>query len=382
MSKNTIYLDNAATTKISPTALEIMTECLINNYGNPSSIHKIGSLAKKSLETAREQTAEIFRCDPFELYFTSGGTESDNLAIRGVATALAKQGKNHIITCKAEHPAVLNQCLKLEKEGFDITFAPSDRTGCIDPEFIKNAITPRTALVSVMFANNETGALQPIKQIGIICREKDVLFHTDAVQAAGHIKIDLSELPVDLMSVSGHKLHAPKGTGVLYIKNKTPVSPVLSGGMQERSMRPGTENIPAILAFAAALKESYDNIDKNTAIIKNISDKLTKGLLSIPGTKLNSIAENKLPHILNVSFEGVDSETMVLMLSLKNICVSGGSACTSADSKPSHVLSAMGLSLPRIKSAVRFSPDTDISDEEAEYVIRTCRDITEKFRKK
>ncbi len=381
MNNKIIYLDNAATTKISPKALEAMTECLKNNFGNPSSIHRVGSMAKKALETAREQIAEEFRCDPYELYFTSGGTESDNLALQGIAKSLEKQGKNHIITFKAEHPAVLNRCLELEKEGFEITFAPSDKTGCVDPDFIKNAVTSKTALVSVMFANNETGALQPVKQIGEICREKGVLFHTDAVQAAGHIRIDLSELPVDLMSVSGHKLHASKGIGLLYIKNKTPISPILYGGMQERSMRAGTENIPAAAAFAAAVKESYQNLDKQTESIIKISDKLTNGLLSIPGTQLNSIARNKLPNIINVSFDGVDSETMVLMLSLKNICVSGGSACTAADSKPSHVLSAMGLDLPRIKSAVRFSPDTDISDEEIDYVIRTCRELTEKLKK-
>ncbi len=381
MYKKTIYLDNAASTKISQNALDVMNECLKNNYGNPSSIHRIGSMAKKTLETAREQAAEIFRCDPYEIYFTSGGTESDNLALCGVAKMLAKQGKNHIITFNAEHPAVLNQCLRLEKEGFEITYAPSDKTGCIDPEYIERSITSKTALVSVMFANNETGALQPVKQIGEICREKGVLFHTDAVQAAGHTEIDLSKLPIDLMSVSGHKIHAPKGTGFLYIKNGTPVSPLFSGGMQERSMRAGTENIPAIAAFAAAIKETSENIEKNNVLIKNITEKLTEGLISIPGTKLNSISENRLPNILNISFEDVDSESMVLMLSLKNICVSGGSACTSADSKPSHVLSAMGLDQKRIKGAVRFSPDIDITDEDIDYVISVCSELASGLKK-
>ncbi|MBE6853841.1 MAG: cysteine desulfurase [Ruminococcus sp.] len=382
MEKRFVYADNASTTKISPGVLDAMMPYLTEQYGNASSVYSLGRKAKIAVETAREKTALALGCQPSEIFFTSGGTEADNLAIYGICRALASQGKNHIITTAIEHPAVLNTCKELEKNGFDVTYIFPDVNGIIDPSDIKKAITCRTALVSVMYANNETGAIQPVNETALICKEKNVFFHTDAVQAVGQLKINTAEQNIDLLSVSGHKLHAPKGTGALYIRKGLPFYPLFSGGNQEKGIRPGTENTASIAGFGYAMEEAMASLSERYITVSMLRDRLTGKLLSIPGVTLNGDKKNRLPGHCNVSVSGIDAEGLLLMLDLKGICASAGSACTSEDSQPSHVLRAMGISKEAAKSSVRFSLGDDLTAEDTDYIAHVFAEAVKKLRKK
>ena len=337
-----IYADNAATTKMSQTALDAMLPCMTEFFGNPSSLYSIGQKAKEILEESRQIVADQINASVKEIYFTSGGSEADNQAIRTAAVLGAKKGKKHIISTKFEHHAVLHTLNKLEKEGYEIILLDVGSKGIVDPEDVRKAIKDDTALVTIMYANNEIGTVQPIKEIGAICREKGVLFHTDAVQAAGHLHIDVIDQNIDMLSISGHKFHGPKGCGVLYAKKGIILSNIIEGGAQERGKRAGTENVPAIRGMAAALKEAVENIDKTAAHLIPLRNKLIEGLNKIPYSELNGDAENRLPSNVNFCFEGIEGESLLLLLDDKGVSASSGSACTSGSLDPSHVLLAIG----------------------------------------
>ena len=338
----TIYTDNAATTKMSDTALAAMLPCLQDNYGNPSSLHSVGQRAAEALQGARETVARCLGCDPKEIIFTSGGSEADNQAIISAARWGALKGKKHIISTAFEHHAVLHTLKKLEKEGFEVELLPVGTTGTITPEQVAAAIRPDTALVTIMYANNEIGSILPIAEIGAVCREKGVIFHTDAVQAAGHLHIDVKAQNIDMLSLSGHKFHGPKGSGVLYARKGIPLVNIIEGGAQERGKRAGTENLPAIVGMAAALQEACDHIDENAAKVSALRDKLISGLSKIPHSALNGDPVHRLPGNVNFCFEGIEGESLLLLLDAKGICASSGSACTSGSLDPSHVLLAIG----------------------------------------
>ena len=338
-----IYADNAATTKPCKAAIQAMVSCMEQNYGNPSSVHHIGQAAAEALLQARQDIAACLGCSAREIYFTSGGSEADNQALRSAAYAGAKEGKKHIISTVIEHHAILHTLKQLEEEGFSVTLLEVSKTGIVTPEQVAAAIRPDTCLVSVMFANNEIGTIEPIAEIGAVCREKGVLFHTDAVQAVGHIPVDLAKLPVDMLSLSGHKFHGPKGVGVLYAKRGTPLRSLICGGAQERSKRAGTENLPAIVGMAAALKAACADLEKNAAYVADLRDKLIAGLERIPHSILSGDREQRLPGNVNFCFEGIEGEALLLLLDAKGICASSGSACTSGSLDPSHVLLAVGV---------------------------------------
>ena len=371
----TIYADNAATTRMSKTAIDAMIPYMGEIYGNPSSLHTVGQKANEALTEARERVAKCFGCEPREILFTSGGSEADNQAIVSAARIGEKKGKKHIISTTFEHHAVLHTLAKLEKEGFDVTLLDVHENGIVTPEEVAAAIRPDTCLVTIMYANNEIGSIQPIPEIGKVCREKGVLFHTDAVQAAGHIHIDVNEQNIDMLSLSAHKFHGPKGTGVLYAKKGIPLTNIIEGGAQERGKRGGTENIPGIMACAAALEEACANIDKNAAHLIPLRDKLIAGLEQIPHSILNGDRTHRLPSNVNFCFEAIEGESLLLLLDDKGICASSGSACTSGSLDPSHVLLAIGRVHDVAHGSLRLSLGEDVTEEQIDYMIAAVTDV-------
>ena len=376
-----IYADNAATTRMSRTAIEAMLPYFDTVYGNPSSLHTAGQRAKEALEDARERVAKVLNCEPREILFTSGGTESDNMAIRSAALLGAKKGKKHIISTAFEHHAVLHTLKKLEKEGFEVTYLDVHRNGMITAEQVKAAIRPETCLVTVMFANNEIGTIQPIAEIGAVCREAGVLFHTDAVQAAGHLPIDVKAQKIDMLSVSAHKFHGPKGIGLLYARRGILLSNLIEGGAQERGKRPGTENIPQIMGMAAALEEAAANMETNNAKLTALRDRLIEGLDKIPHSELNGDRTNRLASNVNFCFEAIEGESLLLLLDDKGICASSGSACTSGSLDPSHVLLAIGRPHEVAHGSLRLSLGEDMTEEEIDYMIEAVTEVVTYLRR-
>ena len=376
----TIYTDNAATTKMSDTALAAMLPCLQDNYGNPSSLHSVGQRAAEALQGARETVARCLGCDPKEIIFTSGGSEADNQAIISAARWGALKGKKHIISTAFEHHAVLHTLKKLEKEGFEVELLPVGTTGTITPEQVAAAIRPDTALVTIMYANNEIGSILPIPEIGAVCKEKGVLFHTDAVQAAGHLHIDVRAQNIDMLSLSGHKFHGPKGSGVLYARKGIPLVNIIEGGAQERGKRAGTENLPAIVGMAAALQEACDHIDENAAKVSALRDKLIAGLSKIPHSALNGDPVHRLPGNVNFCFEGIEGESLLLLLDAKGICASSGSACTSGSLDPSHVLLAIGRPHEVAHGSLRLSLCEWNTEEEVDIILQEVPRVVEYLR--
>ncbi|MBO7563600.1 MAG: cysteine desulfurase NifS [Clostridiales bacterium] len=370
-----IYADNAATTKMSEAAIEKMVSLMNDTYGNPSSLYRFGQKAKEALEEARETVASVIGADPKEIIFTSGGSEADNQAIRSAALIGKAKGKTHIISTKFEHHAVLHTLDKLEKEGFEITLLDVHEDGLVRPEEVAAAITDRTALVTIMYANNEIGTIQPIAEIGRICHEKGVLFHTDAVQAITHVPINVVEQNIDMLSASGHKFHGPKGTGFLYAKKGIKLSNLIEGGAQERGKRAGTENVPGIAAMAVALKEASDKLDETAKYLIEKRDRLIKGLSEIEHSALNGDAEKRLPSNVNFCFEGIEGESLLLLLDEKGIAASSGSACTSGSLDPSHVLLAIGRVHDVAHGSLRLSLGEDITDEDIDYMISAVKEV-------
>ena len=375
-----VYADNAATTSVSKTALNAMMPYLTEQYGNPSSLYAFGQQAKEGLEAARKTVAECINAEPREIYFTSGGSEADNQAIVSAAKAGARKGKRHLISTAFEHHAVLHTLKKLEKEGFEVTLLDVHEDGVVRLEDLEAAIREDTALVTIMFANNEIGTIQPVKAIGALCREKGIPFHTDAVQAAGHLPIDVKDMNIDMLSMSGHKFHAPKGVGVLYAKRNMPLFNIIEGGAQERGKRAGTENMAGIVALAAALKESCDNMEANNARIIPMRDKLFAELGKIPHSKINGSLEHHVPGTVNMCFEGIEGESLLLMLDMKGICASSGSACTSGSLDPSHVLLSIGLPHEVAHGSLRLSIGEYNTMEEIDHIIATVPQVVEYLR--
>ena len=376
----TIYTDNAATTRMSDTAVAAMLPCLQGNYGNPSSLHTVGQRANEALQSARETVARCLGCDPKEIIFTSGGSEADNQAIISAARFGALKGKKHILSTAFEHHAVLHTLKKLEKEGFEVELLPVGTTGTITPEQVAAAIRPDTALVTIMYANNEIGSILPIPEIGAVCKEKGVLFHTDAVQAAGHLHIDVRAQNIDMLSLSGHKFHGPKGSGVLYARKGIPLVNIIEGGAQERGKRAGTENLPAIVGMAAALQEACDHIDENAAKVSALRDKLIAGLSKIPHSALNGDPVHRLPGNVNFCFEGIEGESLLLLLDAKGICASSGSACTSGSLDPSHVLLAIGRPHEVAHGSLRLSLCEWNTEEEVDIILHEVPRVVEYLR--
>ena len=376
----TVYMDNAATTRVSDTAVRAMLPCFQNLYGNPSSLHTIGQEAAKALLSARETVAACLGCSFKEITFTSGGSEADNQAIISAARIGARKGKKHILSTAFEHHAVLHTLRRLEKEGFEIQLLDVGSMGTVTAEQVAKAIRPDTALVTIMYANNEIGSVMPIAEIGAVCREKGVLFHTDAVQAAGHLHINVREQNIDMLSLSGHKFHGPKGVGVLYTRQGIPLTNIIEGGAQERGKRAGTENIPGIVGMAAALREACDRIDETTEKVTALRDKLIAGLSQIPHSVLNGDPVHRLPGNVNLCFEGIEGESLLLLLDQKGICASSGSACTSGSLDPSHVPRAIGRPQEVAHGSLRLSLCEDNSPEEVEYVLREVPRIVEYLR--
>ena len=375
-----VYADNAATTCVSKTALDAMMPYLTEQYGNPSSLYAFAQNAKEALEASRKTVADIIGAQPKEIYFTSGGSEADNQAIVSMAKVGAIKGKKHLISTKFEHHAVLHTLKKLEKEGFEVTLLDVHEDGVVRLEDLEAAVREDTALVTVMFANNEIGTVQPIKEIGEFCRARKIPFHTDAVQAAGHMPINVQEMNIDLLSMSGHKFHAPKGIGVLYAKTGMPLFNIIEGGAQERGKRAGTENIPGIVALAAALKESVDNMEANTAKIIPMRDKLFAELSKIPHSKINGSLEHHVPGTVNMCFEGIEGESLLLLLDAKGVCASSGSACTSGSLDPSHVLLSLGLPHEVAHGSLRLSIGEYNTMEEIDHIIKVVPEVVSYLR--
>ena len=375
-----IYADNAATTKISQTAMQAMISAMENSYGNPSSIHQIGMAANDALQTAREQIARCLGCMPKEIFFTSGGTESDNQAIVSAAMLGAKQNKRHIISTAFEHHAVLHTLRRLKEQGFEIQLLDVGAEGNITAAQVEEAIRPDTCLVTVMFANNEIGSILPIAEIGEVCRAHGVLFHTDAVQAAGHIPVNVKKQNIDMLSLSAHKFHGPRGIGALYVKRGIELTSLMEGGGQERGKRPGTENLPAIMGMAAALKEECSLMEENAARVAAMRDRLLQGLFQIPYSILNGPRDNRLPGNVNFCFEGVSGESLLLLLDSKGICASSGSACASGALDPSHVLLALGLAPEIAQGSLRISLDISNTEEEIDYMLEVIPQVVEQLR--
>lgn len=375
-----VYADNAATTKISDSALKAMMPLFKEDYGNPSSLHSIGQKAKEYLEKARADIAECINAEPSTIYFTSGGSEADNQALRSAAYMGKKKGKTHIISSKFEHHAILHTLNALEKEGFTVTLLDVYSNGIVKPEDVKNAITDETCLVTIMTANNEIGTIQPIKEIGAICREKGVLFHTDAVQAAGHIPLDVKDMNVDMLSISGHKFHGPKGVGALYVRKGIILTNIIFGGAQERKKRAGTENVPAIVGMATALKDSVANMEKTSEYVTNLRDKMIAGLKDIPKSRINGDLQHRLPGTLNMCFEGIEGEGILLWLDQKGIEASSGSACTSGSLDPSHVLLAIGVPVAVAHGSLRLSISEYNTEEEIDHIIKTVPQVVSYLR--
>lgn len=375
-----IYADNAATTKISQTAMKAMISAMENSYGNPSSIHQIGMAANDALQTAREQIARCLGCMPKEIFFTSGGTESDNQAIVSAAMLGAKQNKRHIISTAFEHHAVLHTLRRLKEQGFEIQLLDVGAEGNITAAQVEEAIRLDTCLVTVMFANNEIGSVLPIAEIGEACRAHGVLFHTDAVQAAGHIPVNVKKQNIDMLSLSAHKFHGPRGIGALYVKRGIELTSLMEGGGQERGKRPGTENLPAIMGMAAALKEECTLMEQNEAKVIAMRDRLIQGLSQIPYSILNGSREKRLPGNVNFCFEGVSGESLLLLLDSRGICASSGSACASGALDPSHVLLSLGLAPEIAQGSLRISLDISNTEEEIDYMLEVIPQVVEQLR--
>lgn len=375
-----IYADNAATTKISQTAMKAMISAMENSYGNPSSMHQIGMAANDALQTAREQIARCLGCMPKEIFFTSGGTESDNQAIVSAAILGAKQNKRHIISTAFEHHAVLHTLRRLKEQGFEIQLLDVGAEGNITAAQVEEAIRPDTCLVTVMFANNEIGSVLPIAEIGEACRAHGVLFHTDAVQAAGHIPVNVKKQNIDMLSLSAHKFHGPRGIGALYVKRGIELTSLMEGGGQERGKRPGTENLPAIMGMAAALKEECTLMEQNEAKVIAMRDRLIQGLSQIPYSILNGSREKRLPGNVNFCFEGVSGESLLLLLDSRGICASSGSACASGALDPSHVLLSLGLAPEIAQGSLRISLDISNTEEEIDYMLEVIPQVVEQLR--
>lgn len=380
MEKRFIYADNAATTKVSEPVLEAMLPYFTEEYGNASSIYVLGRNAKKALETARESIAASIGAQPSEIYFTSCGSESDNWAIRSVCERLAAKGQKHIVTSVFEHHAVLHTCQALEKLGFEVTYLPVCENGIVKTEDVRNAIREDTALVTIMYANNEIGTIQPIEEIAAICHEKNVIFHTDAVQAVGHVKIDVHAQGIDMLSISGHKIHAQKGIGALYVRKGIPMTNLIFGGAQERNRRAGTENIPAIMGLAKAMELANTDIEERAEKTSRLRDRLIDGLLKLPRTRLNGDRVKRLPGTVNVSIEGIEGESLLLMLDMNGICASSGSACTSGSLDPSHVLLSLGLKHEVAHGSLRLSINEETTDEDVDYILEVVPKVVKRLR--
>ncbi|MBR6394127.1 MAG: cysteine desulfurase NifS [Ruminococcus sp.] len=380
MEKRSIYADNAATTAVSEEVLEAMLPYFREGYGNASSIYKLGRDAQRAVEDAREKVAKALGAEPREIYFTSCGSEADNWAIKGTAELMAKKGKKHIITSVFEHHAVLHTTEYLEKHGFEVTYIPVSDKGLIDPEDIKNAIREDTALVTIMYANNEIGTIQPIEEIAAICHEKGVIFHTDAVQAVGHVDIDVHKQGIDMLSLSGHKIHAQKGIGALYIRKGLTLPNLIHGGGQERGKRAGTENVPAIVGLGVAIEAATRNISEKNVTITEHRNKLIDGILTLPYTRLNGDRDKRLPGNLNISIEGIEGESLLLMLDMYGICASSGSACTSGSLDPSHVLLSIGLKHEVAHGSLRLSIEDDVTDEDVDYILDVIPKVVSRLR--
>ncbi len=375
-----IYLDNAATTKMSRAAIDAMLPYFDKTFGNPSSLHTAGQRAAEALSGARSRVAVLLGCEPREITFTSGGSEADNQAIISAAAIGEKHGKKHIISTAFEHHAVLHTLEKLKKQGFEITLLDVGEHGLITPQQVSDAIRGDTCLVAIMYANNEIGTIQPIAEIGAVCREKGVIFHTDAVQAAGHIHIDVKQQNIDMLSLSAHKFHGPKGIGALYVRKGIPLTSVIEGGAQERGKRAGTENIPAIMGMAAAFEDACKSIDENAAKLTVLRDRLIDGISEIPHSILNGDREKRLPSNVNFCFEGIEGESLLLLLDDKGICASSGSACTSGSLDPSHVLLAIGRPHEVAHGSLRLSLSEETTDEEIDYTIKSVKETVEYLR--
>lgn len=380
MEKRFVYADNAATTKISPEVLNAMYPYLTEEYGNASSIYSLGRNAKKAIEASREKVAKAIGADPSEIYFTSCGSEADNWALRGTCHRLKAKGKKHIITSVFEHHAILHTCQALEKEGFEVTYLPVSPLGIVCPDDVKNAIREDTAIVSIMYANNEIGTIQPISEIGAICREKGVIFHTDAVQAVGNVEINVKEQNIDLLSLSGHKIHAQKGIGAIYIKKGIVLPNLIFGGAQERNKRAGTENVPAIVGLGTAIEIATADIKAKNEKVTAMRNRLIDGILKLSHTRLNGDREKRLAGNCNISIEGVEGESLLLMLDMNGICASSGSACTSGSLDPSHVLLALGLKHEVAHGSLRLSINDETTDDDIDYILEVVPRVVERLR--
>ncbi|MCI8652375.1 MAG: cysteine desulfurase NifS [Angelakisella sp.] len=376
-----IYADNAATTQVSQRVLQKMLPWLSQHYGNPSSIYGIGREGRAALEEARAQVAQGLGAEPSEIFFTACGTEADNWALKGIARALRPKGKTHIITTAIEHHAILHTCAALEKEGFSVTYLPVDQYGLVSVSDVERALTPATALVSVMFANNEIGTVEPIPEIGALCRRKGVLFHTDAVQAVGHLPIDVQAMNIDLLSLSAHKFHGPKGVGALYIRKGIPFpATFLDGGGQERGRRAGTENVAGIVGLGEALTEALEDLPEKTSRVTAMRDRLIAELTKLPKVRLNGHPTQRLPGNCNLSFEGVEGESLLLLLDSRDICASSGSACTSGSLDPSHVLLAIGLPHEVAHGSLRLTLGDMNTPDEVEEILQAVPQVVERLR--
>ena len=375
-----VYADNAATTKMSTVALNAMMPYMTEIYGNPSSLHSVGQEAKEALEDARARVAKCLGCEPREIYFTSGGSEADNQAIISAARFGARKGKKHIISTAFEHHAVLHTLQKLEKEGFEVTYLDVKENHNVSARQVRDAIRPDTCLVTTMYANNEIGSILPIAEIGAVCKEAGVVFHTDAVQAVGHLHIDVKQQNIDMLSLSGHKFHGPKGVGALYVRRGLPLVNIIDGGAQERGKRAGTENIPAIMGMAAALEDAIAHLEENTAKVSAMRDKLIEGLSKIPHSALNGDANNRLPGNVSFCFEGIEGEALLLLLDMKGVCGSSGSACTSGSLDPSHVLLAIGRVHDVAHGSLRLSLCESNTDEEIDHILTVVPEVVSYLR--
>lgn len=374
------YFDNAATTRTDDEVLKEMLPYFSQSYGNPSSIYKIGRENRKAVEEAREKVAKAINAEPNEIYFTAGGSESDNTAIRGIAYAYKQRG-NHIITSKIEHPAVLETCKQLEKEGFEVSYIGVDEKGIVNLEELKNSIKETTTLITIMFANNEIGTIEPIKEIGKIAKENNIIFHTDAVQAVGSVKIDVKEMNIDSLSLSGHKFYGPKGIGALYVKKSVRFQKFVNGGHQEKNKRAGTENVPGIVGLGKAIEVAYSNLEEHNKKIKELRDYYVEEVKKrIPYIKINGDMENRLPGNSNISFRFIEGEGLLLNLDLKGICASSGSACTSGSLDPSHVLLAIGLPHEIAHGSLRISIGKYNTKEEVDYLLDNLVEIVKRLR--
>lgn len=379
MNQKIVYMDHAATTYTAPEVVEAMIPYFSEYCGNPSSVYSIGELSKSAIDNARKQTAAVLNSEPEEIFFTSGGTEADNWALKGVALANKRKGK-HIITTKIEHHAITHSAEWLAEQGFEITYVGVDEYGMVSPAEIESAIRPDTILISVMYANNEVGTIQPIAEIGRIARTHGVLFHTDAVQAAGHIPIDVKAENIDLLSLSGHKFYGPKGVGALYIRKGVRIQNFIHGGAQERRRRAGTENVPGIVGLGAALVRAAEKIPEENARLIRLRTWLIEELLKVPAAKLNGHPEKRLPNNVNITFEYIEGESVLLFLNMKGICASTGSACNSASLEPSHVLTSMGVPAGSAHGSIRLTIGERTTEEDVEYVIKELTEIVKKLR--